>query len=580
MLAKIYLFLIAFLSIAMVFGVYLGYTLNFNVITAGLSLALSLIFSFLIVNHTSQKYPEIITVKFESQKNKFLLAGILLLFIILNLWMVLPAFVVPNSCSDLMNHSTATRVDAKLGHFTSGALDEPTFIPLVFIHSFPQGLYAVSSQLYLIFNISSYSVLTILGILLELLLIIGIFIISKKHFSESVAVISAFICAFTITNLWILEAGYLPQLFGTVFFIAGIYFFFERNFLLKVLSVIGLIAYFPFFLVFILFIILVSISKESLKENLIQLLFPIATASIIVFPEVLGLVTKWFITSPQYLLVVRGGIPVPNPFEWLIFIFGGIPTFAYLSHRLLKKQINEDLFTVSKFHYIFHAILALLFVMGAVVLYFLINYFIFSLVPQKQITQVYMAVKLFYLLLVILSIPAALGIQTFLQKYNRFSAKVLVAGVLAFHLVLFATYIPHIQLNESFPPEFYSIAEKIDSLPPEFFLGVDQEFVKTSQFYFPGFFHKSFFDWFEAPSSQIVSYCRKFQIGRALNFWWANYELGENEIIITNDAGEKVLKIGMEDVDYYLTQEQSHPYPVVFREGSLVLYQLRDVIQP
>jgi hypothetical protein len=48
----------------------------------------------------------------------------------------------------------------------------------------------------------------------------------------------------------------------------------------------------------------------------------------------------------------------------------------------------------------------------------------------------------------------------------------------------------------------------------------------------------------------------------------------DKEIVITNDAGERVLKTGMDDVDYYLTQNQLS-YPIIFEEGTLTLYKVR-----
>ncbi|MCX6803763.1 MAG: hypothetical protein NTY48_04295, partial [Candidatus Diapherotrites archaeon] len=301
-----------FLSMLMIFGLFLGYLKMLSFQSALFALLVSVGVSVII-----NKFFGGSKLKIKSPKTTYSLAAIfvLLIFAGLLLFIMFPEMVFPVSCSDLLNHARTTRTIAKDTIFSAIPSNiPPTGIPLTYIHSYPLGLYGISAIFYEFFG-NAYVILSLFTLFLLLLIGIVVYTISfQVTRNEKIAFLSLFLSLFSITTLWIFESGFIPQILGSFFLLVCVYCFIEKNKTLFLFACIGLFAYPPLLTVLILFLLFESIPKK-LSWNLLKSRFcgnshyfaMILFSAIIIFPESIGLFIQ-YIGSAKYLtgaLLVR-----------------------------------------------------------------------------------------------------------------------------------------------------------------------------------------------------------------------------------------------------------------------------------
>ncbi|MCX6803752.1 MAG: hypothetical protein NTY48_04240, partial [Candidatus Diapherotrites archaeon] len=150
-------------------------------------------------------------------------------------------------------------------------------------------------------------------------------------------------------------------------------------------------------------------------------------------------------------------------------------------------------------------------------------------------------------------------------------------GLLVFELIYFMGYSGVLLEKKSELSGYYSIVEKIDTLPAGIVVGVDSCVIDSNNYLVP-FIYKSFID---NPDPSGPNICRLTETTRALQFWWADYNYNNGRFRIYDSFGKEVLLIGEEvnlnlpNIDYFLTACKMLADPIVFEEGKLKLYKVR-----
>lgn len=565
MLNKFFWFLTIFFSLMLIFGIYIGYGGFITPLSAIMAIIFSLVLAFIIIKYLINQHKN-------SQKpiqKPWLVILSISGFILIFLLLLLPEFVFPVTCTDLMNHAASTRVIPKnQALFASGdAYMVYSGIPLIYIHAYPYGYSAVTSLLYALMG-NSYIINSLLPFIFILLALIGIYLISIKTTNERIALFAVFISSFSIINLWVIEHGFLPQIMASFFLIAAIYAYLLKNKVFSFFAIIGLMAYPPLLVVYILFILLeTGVNSRAIKDwvnsfrGTWHYLAIVLLAGLVVFPETIGLLWQYISVEKFWkgALLIRGGIYTPNFFGLLAFI----PAILGIYLLIFKKKFNET-------KPVFSLILASFLMSCVVIVYFILNWFL-TITEVKQVQSLYQAVKFFYFLLIPLSIYAAIGFDYLFKRFSKNFIKYVLIALLVFHFLYFMGYSFIILQKDSVPLGFYSIAEKIDALPPEFSVGVDECFTKSDKVEIP-FIYKSLID---VPDPPGPNRCREGEISRALQFWWATHKAVEGKFRIYSPSGEEVVRVGDQNVDYFLTNCSTLNKPIVFEEGAIKVYKVR-----
>ena len=566
MISKIFDFVVVFFSLLMFFGIYVGYA-------GGITTAAAILFgffSFILAILLSIKFGGKIKVK-----RKIVFIGIILLFVILLSLIMLPEGVFPVTCTDLANHSAATRIIAETGSFDRGGNSElvPFGIPLVYSHVYPQGFYAISSMIYSIFS-NAFLINSILAVIFVLFSGLGVYLIARKVSNEHAALISLFISLFSITILTTIESGFMTQLTATMFLIAAFYYYLEDNKFFFLLATIGTIAYPSFSGILILFLVLESFWKINFSKPLqglqevvskTKFYFVLAIlAALCLYPEVLGIISRYFVVESELLkriLLVRGGVYTPNILALLIFA----PAVVSLYFIAIKKKMKKS-------RPVFNMWLAPILMSVAVVSYFILN-LILSIVDRTEIHSLYQAVKFFYFSLFMLSILSGIAIDKIFEQSKDKRLKVVILLLLAFNLLYFIGYLNLYQYKDSEPYGFYSVAEQINSLGEDFTLGIDECFLENEVYKNPLIYGSMFDNPDPEPDTQR---CRTIDSGRAFSFSWAESKsLEDRKGIFNIKTGEEVLKYGSTDVDYFLTNCSEFDKEIVIQEGNIIVYKMR-----
>ena len=555
MLNRFFFGSIVFFSVLSLIGVYLVITNTLFPVTSIFSIIFSLFAAFFILKNSALDL-----VSFNN--NKFFL--ILLVFLLVFIYTVLPSFIIPFTSSDLMNHSRSIRI---LSDNHGANMDFSQGIIEGLAHEYPLGYRSVGAIFYSLIG-NPYFISTILSIIFLGLIAFGVYLISMKWYDNRTALIASFIFLFSITSFYYLLSGYIPQLFATMFFISSIYAFSSKEKLLEIISAIGLISYPDLFAVYIIFLLLQFL--HSRKKSLF--VAPI-TALIVLLPEVLGLIVYHnnLLTS-GYL--IRGGIYMPNFFGLLVFILS-IFGFAFLF-----KKNNFNFKEKNYADFLFFALAPFLYILS-VIIRFVIN--LLTRAHEVQIYQFYMAVKIFYLFLIPLSIAAAYFVSYKLKGYSLIDliklknlnfSSIIIFSLLLFHFIYFVSFSPIIKNNNTFPVDYYPVAERINKLDPGFILVVDSCFSKLKPYTLTQFPYNKLYD---NSNDDEINKGRELQLARDFQFSWAEFEFGkQGEGIIISYNNERILKIGeSESGDYLLTGCSDKNLPIVFgSEEGVRLYKL------
>jgi hypothetical protein len=257
---RIYVQSICFLGLLTLFGVYLGYSGQIYPVTSLLAIVISAILSWKFTGG----------IKTEKVENWKILSSILFLFLVIEIYPLLPDLIFPHGAGDFQNHARSVRIVAKEHS-------------LQFFQASPQIYYGIGAMFYSLFP-HTYVINSIFSILLELLSSIGVFLVARKLYTEKIGLIAMFIYAFALTNLFILEQGFFPQILAQFFFISSIYLFLVRRNALLILANIGLLAHPHYFGVYLIFLFFELVRTREWKI----LLVPFVSLFVLV-PEVFSL---------------------------------------------------------------------------------------------------------------------------------------------------------------------------------------------------------------------------------------------------------------------------------------------------
>ena len=435
MLKKTYYFLALVAGILSIISLW---TANFSLISFPaliIGLILTLVLSFFILKKEN--------IEKDSIKKNIPVIALALFILLFLLFSLGPDLINPFTCSDLMNHSHATRLMGVEGGFDSErfvvvtgeaeSMPEPT----IFSHNYPLHLRATTALFYTAVP-NAYLLNSVYPILLLSISILGFYFVSRKFLDERYSLISVIIYAFAITNFLQIEASYLNQLFGQFFFIAAFLAFLDNRKMMLSLFLANLIAFPHYFAIFVFFLMIQARLKKDLK-----LLVPAFLALLIILPEVFGLVGNAVVYSDKlrYFALLHGGISAANLFGILILLpaIFGIYFFK-------KKNLNE-------LNSIFFSIVLMIAV--------LISLFVANL--SGGIGQLYMPVKITYLLFVITAIYSAAGFKFLMEKFDSKKIIVLMSILLIFNAFYFVGYSTEIPKKTSFDHGYYASIEKIYS---------------------------------------------------------------------------------------------------------------------
>jgi hypothetical protein len=380
---------------------------------------------------------------------------------------------------------------------------------------------------------------------------LGVYLVGHKLTGERTALLASVIYGFSITNLFMLEQGFFPQLMGQFFFIASVYSLMSQTKSLLLLSNIGLISYPHYFGIFLLFLALQSIRRKELFNLVIPLL-----ATAILAPEVYNLISGRISVSQQYnvplrgYLLLKGGVLTPTFFS-LAFLSLSLPGYRSIFKKRDTFQVDLNL-----------SILALTSTVAIAFAYvFLAGY-------TRDIRHLYVLAKTFYLLVFPLSIATAITLERIME-----GRKILVAALLSMYILYFAGYAFFVlPAKANFPGEAYEIFERMDTLEGEFIVGVDPSLIKNTD-WTPQHPYKSIVDVPDVGySSGAIA---KVELNRALQFHWANYRFTDEGPVVVDSRGEPVVRYISEDVDYYVT-EKAIEGMIIFQEGDVKVYKLKN----
>ncbi len=571
MLEKTFYFISIFLVSLMILGIYLGYSGLISFQVTLITIIISAVISLFIVVKQNKEADK----NFKSKKKK-LTVLVFLIFLFFFAFLVFPEGVFPVTCSDIMNHSLATRIIGQTGFIPNSESDAFfSGIPLTYVHVYPQGFYAISAQIYTLFP-NAYLVNSVLAIILTFFSAIGIFIITKKISNENSAILATLIFFSSITTLWIIESGFIPQILGSFFLLVILLAYIQKNKVLFFISSIGLISYPPLIAVLFLFLIIDFLLKSNfsfkkIQKNFFEWMkyFILAIISFfVVFPEFFGLLIQYTTVEKFWkgALLIRGGIFSPNPFGLLIFVPVLLVLYLFIFR---KKKFSIGLRPC------FAMLVAGLLMSGAVVFYFIIN-LLLTIVDVKQIHSLYQAVKFFYFALIIASIFSGIGFELLFSKFTKGKIKFILIAVLLFGVVYFFGYSTVLFAKDSEVIGFYSTSEFVESLPEGSIIGVDSCALKLD--YVPNpFIYKSLFD---NPDPSGENICRQTEITRAFRPSYATHDFIDGRFRIFDSTSKELVLIGneinptMSNINYFYTTCLSINAPLIFESGKTRIYKI------
>jgi len=578
MISRVFLAGTLFFGLIVIFGLYAGALGQFSFFSsAAIILAAAILSGVYVRNKT--KIPN------EEKNPALFVVLIAVLFALLFVIISLPEGVFPVTCSDFYNHARTIRVDAANGGFENISLQGNLTPSLFYLHSYPNGFYALSIPFFFFLQ-NSYLVATILAALILILILFAVYSISHRAkispFASSIAV---FFAAFSITSLWILELGFLPQLLGSLFLLSALYAFMRRDKVLFIISTAAMITYPPLLGIEVLFLIgaLVAPKLRLLPAALSKQLIPFTKffsakeallfiglaiiGILLVFPETIGLLLQYGNVSfaKDNLFLIRGGIYTPNFFGLLPFLIS-IAGLYFIFGKKEKYSLTAPILLF---------ILCSIIASGVIVLVYALNYVLhFSF--KLELTALYQAVKYFYFLLIALSIPAGVGAERLLNSRRKILRAVpIILMVLLF--IYFVGYLSVLSEKRSEPFGYYGVAAIGDTLPRNSVLGIDSCMLISNTFSQP-WAYQSLID---RPDTG-PNLCRQTENTRAFQFSWANYNFENSRFRIYSDANKEVLLLGDEvdlskpNVDYFITNCRSLDSLLVKESFGVKLYKVTN----
>ena len=430
MIEKFFLWFVSFFGLVSVFGIYLGYL---HLIYAQLSF-LVIVFCAVV------SYFVVRGMKGVNVRHSRELSIILLVLLALDVYVSLPYMIYPHSYVDFGLNVAQGRLITDMHGFPD------------FVHVYPNVYYAVFAM----FNsivLHAYTVSSAVAIIMQVMTAFAVFLVGREVFDEKTGLIASFLYGFSLVNILLLEQGYLTQSFAAFFFASSMYLVImcckdRRYGVPLVLSLACLLSY-PHYFAVMFFAVLVYFRKV-----LKYLLVAIGVMGI----EILGMFSHYFTHTTTLFnsFVMYGGIIVPNLFVLSIFVFSVVGYF-----KLRKVRPAGDLISFTN---------ALVFIISVFVFLFLVNYFIFSIsaIVERNVRQLYMVVKLLYLLFVPFSLLAAFWLRGFAKKYCSFA---MIFFVLYF--AFFAGYLLVLPEKNNLPPEMYFMSETLSELNGYYDVGFD-----------------------------------------------------------------------------------------------------------
>ncbi len=437
MLEKFFLWFVSFFGMLSVFGICLGYLHLFYAQLSFLVIVFSAVCSFFVVKRVKG-----VKIKYSRE-----IALILLVLLALDVYVSLPYMIYPHSYIDFGINVVQGRLVTQMHGFPS------------FVHVYPNIYYGV----FAIFNsiiLHSYTVSSCIAIIMQVMTALAVFLVGKSVFDEKVGLIASFLYGFSLVNIMLLEQGYLTQNFAAFFFASSMYLVImcckDRIYGVPlVLSLACLLSYPHYFA--IMFLAILVYFRKVLKYLLV--------AVVVMSFEIIGMFYHYFIHTTTLFnsFVMSGGIIVPNLFVLSIFVFSIV---GYFKLRGVKRA--SDLISFAN---------VLVFVISVFIFLFLVNYFVFSIstIADKNVRQLYMVVKLLYLLFVPFSLLAAFWLRGFAKRWCGFT---MVFFVLYF--AFFAGYLLILHEKNNLPSELYFMSETLSELSESYVLGFDDCMLQDS----------------------------------------------------------------------------------------------------
>ena len=434
MLHGFFLWFVSFFGMLSIFGIVLGYLHLIYVPISIFVIAFCAIGSYFIVRRIKR-----IEIKYSRE-----IALIILGLLALDVYVSLPYLIYPHSYVDFGLNVAQGRLITDTHGFPS------------FAHVYPNIYYGV----FAIFNsivLHAYSVSSVIAIVMQVMTTFGVFLIGKEVFDEKVGLIASFLYGFSLVNILLLEQGYLTQNFATFFFVSSMYLVIlcakNKGYAIPlILSLVALLSYPHYFA--IMFVAILVYFKSSFKYVLVT----IALLSV----EIFGLVLK-YIANLQGItdsLVMFGGIIVPNVFALSVFL---VALFGFL--RIIKER---KYYNITAFVYVIS------FFIGMLLALFLVNNYIYTW-RDPNIRQLYMVVKLSYLLFVPACIIAAFLIR---MHITRHSTIIMTFAIVYF--TFFANYSLILDQKNNLPSELYFASEYLIPLYHNNSIGFDRGLLQTT----------------------------------------------------------------------------------------------------
>ncbi len=501
MVEKFFLWFVSFFGLLSVFGIALGYLHLIYAHVCFFVIVFSAVCSFFVVKRVKG-----VKIRYSRQ-----LALILLGLFLLDVYVSLPYMIYPHSYVDFGLNVAQGRLVTQTHGFPS------------FVHLYPNvyyGIFAIFNSLVL----HAYTVSSVIAIIMQVMTAFAVFLLGRAVFDEKVGLVASFLYGFSLVNIILLEQGYLTQSFATFFFVSSMYFVImcskSRAYAVPlVLSLVGLVSYPHYFA--IMFIAILVYFRRVLKYLLAALL--------LLFPEILGMVV-YYATHTKvltYAFVMSGGILVPNLFVLSVFL---LAFFGFLD--VVKKKKDSD---VVYFMYVIGGVIALFLVI------FLVNKYVYTW-RVSSVTQLYIVIKLMYLLFVPVSLIAAVFVRGCIFRHSKI---VLLFAVLYF--AFFANYSLMLDQKNNLPDELYFSSEFLSQLYQNNSVGFDGNMLQHT------WVQPIIYDSLYGMPDNYTMFS-EWELGFLLQSDW-----GRNEKTGTSRAGSGILvSYTDEGVDYFVTMNDDY----------------------
>lgn len=562
MLYKFFVFISSFFGLLAVFSVLTGYAGILTVPISHLVFVLSILIAYFLTKKTEKKTVSCF-------KQAFLVLGVLLASFYVFFFVLVQDndFVYPLTCTDFMSHANNSRLTAQKERIDWQAFSK-TENPLPFSHSYPQIFYGVTAIIYNVFGRPNiHFLVSVMAVFFYLMSGLGVFLSSIqlwKNFKP--AFFSLFVWQFFITNFFLIDSGFIPQIAGTFFLISAFLQHLTNKNINFVLSLAGLALYPHLAGVFFAYLLLKSFfSKNFIQTLVIELVYPL-TAVFLVFPEVLGFFFEFMEANRfrENLALIKGGTIFPNLLAFPLMFFGfiGLLLFAKKNDFFKKKYKNVLLNN--------NAILlfaAFMLTELGLVFSWVANLFLrFTIV---SIYQFYMPAKLFFSALMPLSLLSGKGLAIISEKNKILLLIAIILSV--YHFAYFFGFTGTVLNRNAFSKGYYDAVNYLSFLPENSTVSVDPEIVELQFWGSPKFPYQSLYD---NPDPYKKNFCAVQEVAWDLTFPWAKQVFLDDRPgrEIVNQKNQQVVFIDTNSGEYLLTDKILNQ-KTVFKSGNYFVYR-------